>query len=238
MVHKMDNMSASSRNETTLVSFEDIDAGFSIQDRVLVGALSTVGALVALALMLRFMKQPCKHRLDNKDSDKKEYDKFSSSLSLEDGSSDVSCKTSSSGFSESSGMSSQGTQISYCSSEFSLQSDQRSLSFSQSLPDLTGKNTKSFNILSPAVFALSSDYTKSSSQIIGKTDDYSSKEKDSIKSAENLDSLLSNSVMSLTSSLQTNDKRKTTVEHAYGKFMPKYYKSIPEIDKSLDPAKL
>lgn len=234
----MDNMSASSRNETTLVSFEDIDAGFSIQDRVLVGALSTVGALVALALMLRFMKQPCKHRLDNKDSDKKEYDKFSSSLSLEDGSSDVSCKTSSSGFSESSGMSSQGTQISYCSSEFSLQSDQRSLSFSQSLPDLTGKNTKSFNILSPAVFALSSDYTKSSSQIIGKTDDYSSKEKDSIKSAENLDSLLSNSVMSLTSSLQTNDKRKTTVEHAYGKFMPKYYKSIPEIDKSLDPAKL
>lgn len=43
---------------------------------------------------------------------------------------------------------------------------------------------------------------------------------------------------SLTSSLQTNDKRKTTVEHAYGKFMPKYYKSIPEIDKSLDPAKL
>lgn len=238
MVHKMDNMSASSRNETTLVSFEDIDAGFSIQDRVLVGALSTVGALVALALMLRFMKQPCKHRLDNKDSDKKEYDKFSSSLSLEDGSSDVSCKTSSSGFSESSGMSSQGTQISYCSSEFSLQSDQRSLSFSQSLPDLTGKNTKSFNILSPAVFALSSDYTKSSSQIIGKTDDYSSKEKDSIKSAENLDSLLSNSVMSLTSSLQTNDKRKTTVEHAYGKFIPKYYKSIPEIDKSLDPAKL
>lgn len=238
MVHKMDNMSASSRNETTLVSFEDIDAGFSIQDRVLLGALSTVGALVALALMLRFMKQPCKHRLDNKDSDKKEYDKFSSSLSLEDGSSDVSCKTSSSGFSESSGMSSQGTQISYCSSEFSLQSDQRSLSFSQSLPDLTGKNTKSFNILSPAVFALSSDYTKSSSQIIGKTDDYSSKEKDSIKSAENLDSLLSNSVMSLTSSLQTNDKRKTTVEHAYGKFMPKYYKSIPEIDKSLDPAKL
>lgn len=234
----MDNMSASSRNETTLVSFEDIDAGFSIQDRVLVGALSTVGALVALALMLRFMKQPCKHRLDNKDSDKKEYDKFSSSLSLEDGSSDVSCKTSSSGFSESSGMSSQGTQISYCSSEFSLQSDQRSLSFSQSLPDLTGKNTKSFNILSPAVFALSSDCTKSSSQIIGKTDDYSSKEKDSIKSAENLDSLLSNSVMSLTSSLQTNDKRKTTVEHAYGKFMPKYYKSIPEIDKSLDPAKL
>lgn len=234
----MDNMSASSRNETTLVSFEDIDAGFSIQDRVLVGALSTVGALVALALMLRFMKQPCKHRLDNKDSDKKEYDKFSSSLSLEDGSSDVSCKTSSSGFSESSGMSSQGTQISYCSSEFSLQSDQRSLSFSQSLPDLTGKNTKSFNILSPAVFALSSDYTKSSSQIIGKTDDYSSKEKDSIQSAENLDSLLSNSVMSLTSSLQTNDKRKTTVEHAYGKFMPKYYKSIPEIDKSLDPAKL
>ncbi|XP_011449115.3 uncharacterized protein [Magallana gigas] len=234
----MDNMSASSRNETTLVSFEDIDAGFSIQDRVLLGALSTVGALVALALMLRFMKQPCKHRLDNKDSDKKEYDKFSSSLSLEDGSSDVSCKTSSSGFSESSGMSSQGTQISYCSSEFSLQSDQRSLSFSQSLPDLTGKNTKSFNILSPAVFALSSDYTKSSSQIIGKTDDYSSKEKDSIKSAENLDSLLSNSVMSLTSSLQTNDKRKTTVEHAYGKFMPKYYKSIPEIDKSLDPAKL
>lgn len=234
----MDNMSASSRNETTLVSFEDIDAGFSIQDRVLVGALSTVGALVALALMLRFMKQPCKHRLDNKDCDKKEYDKFSSSLSLEDGSSDVSCKTSSSGFSESSGMSSQGTQISYCSSEFSLQSDQRSLSFSQSLPDLTGKNTKSFNILSPAVFALSSDYTKSSSQIIGKTDDYSSKEKDSIKSAENLDSLLSNSVMSLTSSLQTNDKRKTTVEHAYGKFMPKYYKSIPEIDKSLDPAKL
>lgn len=234
----MDNMSASSRNETTLVSFEDIDAGFSIQDRVLLGALSTVGALVALALMLRFMKQPCKHRLDNKDSDKKEYDKFSSSLSLEDGSSDVSCKTSSSGFSESSGMSSQGTQISYCSSEFSLQSDQRSLSFSQSLPDLTGKNTKSFNILSPAVFALSSDYTKSSSQIIGKTDHYSSKEKDSIKSAENLDSLLSNSVMSLTSSLQTNDKRKTTVEHAYGKFMPKYYKSIPEIDKSLDPAKL
>lgn len=234
----MDNMSASSRNETTLVSFEDIDAGFSIQDRVLLGALSTVGALVALALMLRFMKQPCKHRLDNKDSDKKEYDKFSSSLSLEDGSSDVSCKTSSSGFSESSGMSSQGTQISYCSSEFSLQSDQRSLSFSQSLPDLTGKNTKSFNILSPAVFALSSDYTKSSSQIIGKTDDYSSKEKDSIKSAENLDSLLSNSVMSLTSSLQTNDKRKTTVEHAYGKFIPKYYKSIPEIDKSLDPAKL
>lgn len=234
----MDNMSASSRNETTLVSFEDIDAGFSIQDRVLLGALSTVGALVALALMLRFMKQPCKHRLDNKDSDKKEYDKFSSSLSLEDGSSDVSCKTSSSGFSESSGMSSQGTQISYCSSEFSLQSDQRSLSFSQSLPDLTGKNTKSFNILSPAVFALSSEYTKSSSQIIGKTDDYSSKEKDSIKSAENLDSLLSNSVMSLTSSLQTNDKRKTTVEHAYGKFMPKYYKSIPEIDKSLDPAKL
>lgn len=234
----MDNMSASSRNETTLVSFEDIDAGFSIQDRVLLGALSTVGALVALALVLRFMKQPCKHRLDNKDSDKKEYDKFSSSLSLEDGSSDVSCKTSSSGFSESSGMSSQGTQISYCSSEFSLQSDQRSLSFSQSLPDLTGKNTKSFNILSPAVFALSSDYTKSSSQIIGKTDDYSSKEKDSIKSAENLDSLLSNSVMSLTSSLQTNDKRKTTVEHAYGKFMPKYYKSIPEIDKSLDPAKL
>lgn len=234
----MDNMSASSRNETTLVSFEDIDAGFSIQDRVLLGALSTVGALVALALMLRFMKQPCKHRLDNKDSDKKDYDKFSSSLSLEDGSSDVSCKTSSSGFSESSGMSSQGTQISYCSSEFSLQSDQRSLSFSQSLPDLTGKNTKSFNILSPAVFALSSDYTKSSSQIIGKTDDYSSKEKDSIKSAENLDSLLSNSVMSLTSSLQTNDKRKTTVEHAYGKFMPKYYKSIPEIDKSLDPAKL
>lgn len=234
----MDNMSASSRNETTLVSFEDIDAGFSIQDRVLLGALSTVGALVALALMLRFMKQPCKHRLDNKDSDKKEYDKFSSSLSLEDGSSDVSCKTSSSGFSESSGMSSQGTQISYCSSEFSLQSDQRSLSFSQSLPDLTGKNTKSFNILSPAVFALSSDYTKSSSQIIGKTDDYSYKEKDSIKSAENLDSLLSNSVMSLTSSLQTNDKRKTTVEHAYGKFMPKYYKSIPEIDKSLDPAKL
>nr|XP_011449115.2 uncharacterized protein LOC105343433 [Crassostrea gigas]XP_034319387.1 uncharacterized protein LOC105343433 [Crassostrea gigas] len=234
----MDNMSASSRNETTLVSFEDIDAGFSIQDRVLLGALSTVGALVALALMLRFMKQPCKHRLDNKDSDKKEYDKFSSSLSLEDGSSDVSCKTSSSGFSESSGMSSQGTQISYCSSEFSLQSDQRSLSFSQSLPDLTGKNTKSFNILSPAVFALSSDYTKSSSQIIGKTDDYSSKEKDSIKSAENLDSLLSNSVMSLTSSLQTNDKRKATVEHAYGKFMPKYYKSIPEIDKSLDPAKL
>lgn len=234
----MDNMSASSRNETTLVSFEDIDAGFSIQDRVLLGALSTVGALVALALMLRFMKQPCKHRLDNKDSDKKEYDKFSSSLSLEDGSSDVSCKTSSSGFSESSGMSSQGTQISYCSSEFSLQSDQRSLSFSQSLPDLTGKNTKSFNILSPAVFALSSDYTKSSSQIIGKTDDYSSKEKDSIKSAENLDSLLSNSVMSLTSSLQTNDKRKTTVEHAYGKFMPKYYKSIPEIDKSLDPAKV
>lgn len=234
----MDNMSASSRNETTLVSFEDIDAGFSIQDRVLLGALSTVGALVALALMLRFMKQPCKHRLDNKDSDKKEYDKFSSSLSLEDGSSDVSCKTSSSGFSESSGMSSQGTQISYCSSEFSLQSDQRSLSFSQSLPDLTGKNTKSFNILSPAVFALSSDYTKSSSQIIGKTDDYSSKEKDSIKSAENLDSLLSNSVMSLTSSLQTNDKRKTTVAHAYGKFMPKYYKSIPEIDKSLDPAKL
>lgn len=238
MVHKMDNMSASSRNETTLVSFEDIDAGFSIQDRVLLGALSTVGALVALALMLRFMKQPCKHRLDNKDSDKKEYDKFSSSLSLEDGSSDVSCKTSSSGFSESSGMSSQGTQISYCSSEFSLQSDQKSLSFSQSLPDLTGKNTKSFNILSPAVFALSSDYTKSSSQIIGKTDDYTSKEKDSIKSAENLDSLLSNSVMSLTSSLQTNDKRKTTVEHAYGKFMPKYYKSIPEIDKSLDPAKL
>lgn len=238
MVHKMDNMSASSRNETTLVSFEDIDAGFSIQDRVLLGALSTVGALVALALMLRFMKQPCKHRLDNKDSDKKEYDKFSSSLSLEDGSSDVSCKTSSSGFSESSGMSSQGTQISYCSSEFSLQSDQRSLSFSQSLPDLTGKKTKSFNILSPAVFALSSDYTKSSSQIIGKTDDYSSKEKDSIKSAENLDSLLSNSVMSLTSSLQTNDKRKTTVEHAYGKFMPKYYKSIPEIDKSLNPAKL
>lgn len=234
----MDNMSASSRNETTLVLFEDIDAGFSIQDRVLLGALSTVGALVALALMLRFMKQPCKHRLDNKDSDKKEYDKFSSSLSLEDGSSDVSCKTSSSGFSESSGMSSQGTQISYCSSEFSLQSDQRSLSFSQSLPDLTGKNTKSFNILSPAVFALSSDYTKSSSQIIGKTDDYTSKEKDSIKSAENLDSLLSNSVMSLTSSLQTNDKRKTTVEHAYGKFMPKYYKSIPEIDKSLDPAKL
>lgn len=234
----MDTMSASSRNETTLVSFEDMDAGFSIQDRVLLGALSTVGALVALALMLRFMKQPCKHRLDNKDSDKKEYDKFSSSLSLEDGSSDVSCKTSSSGFSESSGMSSQGTQISYCSSEFSLQSDQRSLSFSQSLPDLTGKNTKSFNILSPAVFALSSDYTKSSSQIIGKTDDYSSKEKDSIKSAENLDSLLSNSVMSLTSSLQTNDKRKTTVEHAYGKFMPKYYKSIPEIDKSLDPAKL
>eukprot|EP00105_Crassostrea_gigas_P027692 XP_011449115.1 PREDICTED: uncharacterized protein LOC105343433 [Crassostrea gigas] len=234
----MDNMSASSRNETTLVSFEDIDAGFSIQDRVLLGALSTVGALVALALMLRFMKQPCKHRLDNKDSDKKEYDKFSSSLSLEDGSSDVSCKTSSSGFSESSGMSSQGTQISYCSSEFSLQSDQRSLSFSQSLPDLTGKNTKSFNILSPAVFALSSDYTKSSSQIIGKTDDYSSKEKDSIKSAENLDSLLSNSVMSLTSSLQTNDKRKTTVAHAYGKFMPKYYKSIPEIDKSLDPAKV
>lgn len=72
----MDNMSASSRNETTLVSFEDIDAGFSIQDRVLLGALSTVGALVALALMLRFMKQPCKHRLDNKDSDKKEYDKF------------------------------------------------------------------------------------------------------------------------------------------------------------------
>lgn len=234
----MDNMSASSRNETTLVSFEDIDAGFSIQDRVLLGALSTVGALVALALMLRFMKQPCKHRLDNKDSDKKEYDKFSSSLSLEDGSSDVSCKTSSSGFSESSGMSSQGTQISYCSSEFSLQSDQRSLSFSQSLPDLTGKNTKSFNILSPAVFALSSDYTKSSFQIIEKTDDYSSKEKNSIKSAENLDSLLSNSVMSLTSSLQTNDKRKTTVEHAYGKFMPKYYKSIPEIDKSLDPAKL
>lgn len=234
----MDNMSASSRNETTLVSFEDIDAGFSIQDRVLLGALSTVGALVALALMLRFMKQPCKHRLDNKDSDKKEYDKFSSSLSLEDGSSDVSCKTSSSGFSESSGMSSQGTQISYCSSEFSLQSDQRSLSFSQSLPDLTGKNTKSFNILSPAVFALSSDYTKSSSQIIGKTDDYSSKEKDSIKSAENLDSLLSNSVMSLTSSLQTNDKGKTTVEHAYGKFMPKYYKSIPKIDKSLDPEKL
>lgn len=238
MVQKMDNMSASSRNETTLVSIEDIDSGFSIQDRVLLGALSTVGALVALALMLRFMKQPCKHRLDNKDSDKKEYDKFSSSLSLEDGSSDVSCKTSSSGFSESSGMSSQGTQISYCSSEFSLQSDQRSLSFSQSLPDLTGKNTKSFNILSPAVFALSSDYTKSSSQIIGKTDDYSSKEKDSIKSAENLDSLLSNSVMSLTSSLQTNDKRKTTVEHAYGKFMPKYYKSIPEIDKSLNPAKL
>lgn len=238
MVHKMDNMAASSRNETTLVSFEDIDAGFSIQDRVLLGALSTVGALVALALMLRFMKQPCKHRLDNKDTDKKEYDKFSSSLSLEDGSSDVSCKTSSSGFSESSGMSSQGTQISYCSSEFSLQSDQRSLSFSQSLPDLTGKNTKSFNILSPAVFALSSDYTKSFSQIIGKTDDYSSKEKDSIKSAENLDSLLSNSVMSLTSSLQTNDKRKTTVEHAYGKFIPKYYKSIPEIDKSLDPAKL
>lgn len=74
----MDNMSASSRNETTLVSFEDIDAGFSIQDRVLLGAVSTVGALVALALMLRFMKQPCKHRLDNKDSDKKEYDKFSS----------------------------------------------------------------------------------------------------------------------------------------------------------------
>lgn len=74
----MDNMSASSRNETTLVSFEDIDAGFSIQDRVLLGALSTVGALVALALMLRFMKKPCKHRLDNKDSDKKEYDKFSS----------------------------------------------------------------------------------------------------------------------------------------------------------------
>lgn len=234
----MDNMSASNQNETTLVSFEDIDAGFSIQDRVLLGALSTVGALVALALMLRFMKQPCKHRLDNKDSDKKEYDKFSSSLSLEDGSSDVSCKTSSSGFSESSGISSQGTQISYCSSEFSLQFDQRSLSFSQSLPDLTGKNTKSFNILSPAVFALSSDYTKSSSQIIEKTDDYSSKEKNSIKSAENLDSLLSNSVMSLTSSLQTNDKRKTTVEHAYGKFMPKYYKSIPEIDKSLNPAKL
>lgn len=43
---------------------------------------------------------------------------------------------------------------------------------------------------------------------------------------------------SLTSSLHTNDKRKTTVEHAYGKFIPKYYKSIPEIDKSLDPAKL
>lgn len=236
----MDTMPASSRNETTLVPFEDIGAGFSIQDRVLVGALSTVAALVTLALILRFMKQPCKHRLDNKDNDKKGYDTFSSSLSLEDGSSDVSCKTSSSGFSESSGISSQGTQICYCSSEFSLQSDQRSLSFSQSLPDLTGKNTKSFNILSPAVFALSSDFTKSypSSQTIEKPDDYSSKEKDSIKSAENLDSLLSNSIMSLTSSLHTNDKRKTTVEHAYGKFIPKYYKSIPEIDKSLDPAKL
>lgn len=34
-----------------------------------------------------------------------------------------------------------------------------------------------------------------SSHFRGKTDDYSSKEKDSIKSAENLDSLLSNSVM-------------------------------------------
>lgn len=74
----MDTMPASSRNETTLVPFEDIGAGFSIQDRVLVGALSTVAALVTLALILRFMKQPCKHRLDNKDDDKKGYDKFSS----------------------------------------------------------------------------------------------------------------------------------------------------------------
>ncbi|XP_061185301.1 uncharacterized protein LOC133193380 [Saccostrea echinata] len=222
-----------SGNETLSIVVEK-DTGFSIQDRVLIGAVTTLIVLVILALVLRLLKQPCKHRVNQSEEEKKDYDKYSTNSSLEDSSSDVSFRTSSSGYSESSGRSSQVTQLSYCSSEFSLKSDDRLVSISSSLPDLTGKNSKSINISSPSVFTLNTELMSklscNSEQIKSNLDDTGRTNKStcSIKSVEHLNSSLSNSFLSLASSqlLDTNSRnsKNITVEHAYGKYLPKFYK--------------
>ncbi|XP_056003019.1 uncharacterized protein LOC125661929 isoform X3 [Ostrea edulis] len=198
-----DSMEMLPTNKTQLVILADNVSKFSVQDKVLLGALSTVGTLVILALTLRFLKQPCKDRIQN-GQEKTEYDRYCSSSSLEDTSSDVSFQTSSSGFSESSGSSSQATQISYCSSESSLKSENRSITLSSSLPDLTGKNAKL------------------------RAERLSEAERDSIKYITYMNTSLSNSFLSLTSSQSTDkpprDPKNATVEHTYGKYLPKFYK--------------
>lgn len=73
----MEKMDIYHRNNTVTKISTPQDVEMSIQDRVLIGALATVGVLVTLALVLRFLKPPCKHRIENKDENK-EYDRFSS----------------------------------------------------------------------------------------------------------------------------------------------------------------
>lgn len=73
----MEKMDIYHRNNTVTKIYTPQDVEKSIQDRVLIGALATVGVLVTLALVLRFLKQPCKHRIENKEENK-EYDRFSS----------------------------------------------------------------------------------------------------------------------------------------------------------------
>ncbi|XP_048750051.2 uncharacterized protein LOC125661929 isoform X2 [Ostrea edulis] len=224
-----DSMEMLPTNKTQLVILADNVSKFSVQDKVLLGALSTVGTLVILALTLRFLKQPCKDRIQN-GQEKTEYDRYCSSSSLEDTSSDVSFQTSSSGFSESSGSSSQATQISYCSSESSLKSENRSITLSSSLPDLTGKNAKSINLSSPTIFALNTELMPnlSSPSESLRAERLSEAERDSIKYITYMNTSLSNSFLSLTSSQSTDkpprDPKNATVEHTYGKYLPKFYK--------------
>ncbi|XP_062610213.1 uncharacterized protein LOC134271996 isoform X1 [Saccostrea cucullata] len=221
-------------NETHFSIIVETEEGLSIQDRVLIGAVATLVVLVVLAVVLRLLKQPCRDRVNHIEEEKKDYDKYSTNSSLEDTSSDDSCRTSSSGFSDSSGRTSQVTQLSYCSSEYSLKSDDRLISLSSSLPDLTGKNSKSINISSPSIFTLNTELTtklsSNSKQIKSNINDTGRATKSvcSIKSEEHLDNSLSNSFLSLASSqlLDTHSRtsKNTTVDHAYGKYLPKFYK--------------
>ncbi|XP_062610215.1 uncharacterized protein LOC134271996 isoform X2 [Saccostrea cucullata] len=188
-------------NETHFSIIVETEEGLSIQDRVLIGAVATLVVLVVLAVVLRLLKQPCRDRVNHIEEEKKDYDKYSTNSSLEDTSSDDSCRTSSSGFSDSSGRTSQVTQLSYCSSEYSLKSDDRLISLSSSLPDLTGKNSKSINISSPSIFTLNTELTTK----------LSSNSKQSLASSQLLDT-------------HSRTSKNTTVDHAYGKYLPKFYK--------------